>query len=137
MLLICYVIYMNSWTFSSIKSNLNIFFPFCFGKLCSHLSSEDEFESKANLLKDSTKSEDLISFPDQKSPDSMRRGSAGIVGNMMLLNSHQSMHAPFTQVFSKLLFLYIYAYTLQAHMFMYIYVSTPILKSYAPPRLNK
>lgn len=61
------------------------------------MSSEDEFESKANLLKDSTKSEDLISFPDQKSPDSMRRGSAGIVGNMMLLNSHQSMHAPFTQ----------------------------------------
>lgn len=67
------------------------------GKCDSHLSSEDEFESKANLLKDSTKSEDLISFPDQKSPDSMRRGSAGIVGNMMLLNSHQSMHAPFTQ----------------------------------------
>ncbi|XP_038894473.1 rab3 GTPase-activating protein catalytic subunit isoform X2 [Benincasa hispida] len=29
--------------------------------------------------------------------DSMRRGSAGIVGNMMLLNSYQSMHAPFTQ----------------------------------------
>ncbi|XP_050936329.1 uncharacterized protein LOC103497052 isoform X2 [Cucumis melo] len=67
------------------------------GKCDSHLSSEDELESKANLLKDSTKSEDLITFTDQKSPDSMRRGSAGIVGNMMLLNSHQIMHAPFTQ----------------------------------------
>ncbi|XP_031745160.1 rab3 GTPase-activating protein catalytic subunit isoform X2 [Cucumis sativus] len=66
------------------------------GKCDSH-SSEDEFESKANLLEDSSKSEDLISFTDQKSPDSMRRGSAGIVGNMMLLNSYQIMHAPFTQ----------------------------------------
>ncbi|XP_022150875.1 rab3 GTPase-activating protein catalytic subunit [Momordica charantia] len=67
------------------------------GKCDSHLSSEDESESKANLFRYSTKSEDVISITDQKSPDSMRRGSAGMVGTMMLLNSYQSMHAPFTQ----------------------------------------
>lgn len=93
-----------------------------FGKLCSHLSSEDELESKANLLKDSTKSEDLITFTDQKSPDSMRRGSAGIVGNMMLLNSHQIMHAPFTQVFVNSYFYSCvcaptHTHTLQPHMY--------------------
>ncbi|KAF8369598.1 hypothetical protein HHK36_032380 [Tetracentron sinense] len=32
-----------------------------------------------------------------KSSDSIRRGSAGVVGSMMLLNSHQKVHAPFTQ----------------------------------------
>ncbi|XP_023522736.1 rab3 GTPase-activating protein catalytic subunit isoform X3 [Cucurbita pepo subsp. pepo] len=67
------------------------------GKCDSHLSPEVEFESKANLFEERTKSEDVISFTDQKSTDSTRRGSAGIVGTMMLLNSYQSMHAPFTQ----------------------------------------
>lgn len=33
-----------------------------------------------------------------KSSDFTRRGSAGIVDSMMLLKSHQSMHAPYTQV---------------------------------------
>ncbi|CAN1843427.1 Rab3 GTPase-activating protein catalytic subunit [Linum perenne] len=35
--------------------------------------------------------------PDLNSPDSLRRGSAGVVNSMMLLKSHQSMHAPYTQ----------------------------------------
>ncbi|CAN1124259.1 Rab3 GTPase-activating protein catalytic subunit [Linum perenne] len=35
--------------------------------------------------------------PDLKSPDSLRRGSAGVVNSMMLLKSQQSMHAPYTQ----------------------------------------
>lgn len=39
---------------------------------------------------------------DSKSSDYMRRGSAGVVGSMMLLKLHQSMHAPFTQVFQHL-----------------------------------
>ncbi|KAJ4979850.1 hypothetical protein NE237_010630 [Protea cynaroides] len=30
-------------------------------------------------------------------PDKIRRGSSGVVGSMMLLNSHQMMHAPYTQ----------------------------------------
>ncbi|XP_043724681.1 rab3 GTPase-activating protein catalytic subunit isoform X2 [Telopea speciosissima] len=30
-------------------------------------------------------------------PDQIRRGSSGVVGSMMLLNSHQMMHAPSTQ----------------------------------------
>ncbi|CAN0902139.1 Rab3 GTPase-activating protein catalytic subunit [Linum grandiflorum] len=35
--------------------------------------------------------------PDLKSPDSLRRGSAGVVNSMMLLKSRQTMHAPYTQ----------------------------------------
>lgn len=49
-----------------------------------------------------TKSDDFTPSSDSKSPDYMRRGSAGVVGPMMLLKSHQSMHAPFTQVFQHL-----------------------------------
>ena len=78
---------------------VSFFISFFLDKICSHLSPEVEFESKANLFEERTKSEDVISFTDQKSTDSTRRGSAGIVGTMMLLNSYQSMHAPFTQVF--------------------------------------
>ncbi|XP_050220948.1 uncharacterized protein LOC126671238 isoform X2 [Mercurialis annua] len=36
-------------------------------------------------------------YSDQKASDRSRRGSAGVVGTIMLLNSCQSMHAPFTQ----------------------------------------
>ncbi|GAU27645.1 hypothetical protein TSUD_125910 [Trifolium subterraneum] len=36
-------------------------------------------------------------FNDKKSSDFSRRGSAGIVDSMMLIKSHQSMHAPYTQ----------------------------------------
>lgn len=38
-----------------------------------------------------------------KSSDSIRKGSSGVVGSMMLLKSHQSMHAPYTQVHLKFL----------------------------------
>ena len=38
---------------------------------------------------------------DPKSSDSIRRGSAGVVGSTMLLKSYQRMHAPFTQVSLK------------------------------------
>ncbi|MED6109142.1 hypothetical protein PIB30_030927 [Stylosanthes scabra] len=34
----------------------------------------------------------------EKSSDQTRRGSAGVVDSMMLLKSHQRMHAPYTQV---------------------------------------
>ncbi|MCH91043.1 rab3 GTPase-activating protein catalytic subunit-like, partial [Trifolium medium] len=43
------------------------------------------------------KPEDADLFNDKKSSDFSRRGSAGIVDSMMLLKSHQSMHAPYTQ----------------------------------------
>ena len=35
---------------------------------------------------------------DPKPSDCIRRGSTGVVGSMMLLKSHQRMHAPSTQV---------------------------------------
>lgn len=44
------------------------------------------------------KPEDLELLNEKKSSDLTRRGSAGIVDSMMLLKSHQSMHAPYTQV---------------------------------------
>ncbi|XP_021642328.2 uncharacterized protein LOC110636792 isoform X2 [Hevea brasiliensis] len=46
--------------------------------------------------KSSMKHKDASST-DEKSSDRIRRGSAGVVGSMMLLKSYQSMHAPFTQ----------------------------------------
>ncbi|MED6179625.1 hypothetical protein PIB30_002450 [Stylosanthes scabra] len=39
----------------------------------------------------------IVDLFNDKSSDVTRRGSAGIVDSMMLLKSHQSMHAPFTQ----------------------------------------
>lgn len=40
---------------------------------------------------------------DPKHSACIRKGSAGIVGSMMLLKSYQNMHAPFTQVDSFVL----------------------------------
>jgi hypothetical protein len=39
-----------------------------------------------------------VVLSDVKPSDCTRRGSAGVVGSMMLLKSNQRMHAPFTQV---------------------------------------
>lgn len=46
----------------------------------------------------SRKPEDVDLLNDKRPLDLTRRGSAGIVDSMMLLKSHQSMHAPYTQV---------------------------------------
>ncbi|KAL2333006.1 hypothetical protein Fmac_014219 [Flemingia macrophylla] len=43
------------------------------------------------------KPEDVDPMNDKSHSDLTRRGSAGIVDSMMLLKSHQSMHAPYTQ----------------------------------------
>lgn len=39
-----------------------------------------------------------VVLADPKPSDCIRRGSARVVGSMMLLKSNQEMHAPFTQV---------------------------------------
>ncbi|XP_015579317.1 rab3 GTPase-activating protein catalytic subunit isoform X2 [Ricinus communis] len=52
--------------------------------------------SEPLISKSTMKHEDGFSS-DLKPPDRSRRGSAGVVGTMMLLKSYQSMHAPFTQ----------------------------------------
>lgn len=41
---------------------------------------------------------DTVKLGDAKHSACIRRGSAGVVGSMMLLKSQQNMHAPFTQV---------------------------------------
>ncbi|XP_065880724.1 uncharacterized protein [Euphorbia lathyris] len=51
--------------------------------------------SKPFISKYSVNHEDEL--PVLESSDLTRRGSAGVVGSMMLLKSHQKMHAPFTQ----------------------------------------
>lgn len=41
----------------------------------------------------------LATSSDQKKADKTRRGSTGAVRSMMLLNSFEEMHAPYTQVY--------------------------------------
>ncbi|XP_058787815.1 uncharacterized protein LOC131662133 isoform X4 [Vicia villosa] len=75
-----------------------------------HIDSISEEESVVgdDLLNTQTPSENFSGKVDRnpedadvsnnvKSSDFTRRGSAGIVDSMMLLKSHQSMHAPYTQ----------------------------------------
>ncbi|XP_012462559.1 uncharacterized protein LOC105782397 isoform X1 [Gossypium raimondii] len=66
------------------------------GKRDSPLILEGFNESKTSISKFSTNSQDVYSA-DKSTSDSKRRGSAGPVGSMRLLNSCQSLHAPFTQ----------------------------------------
>lgn len=51
--------------------------------------------SKHEYLKTETK---LANSSNHKKVDKTRRGSAGVVRSMMLLNSFEEMHAPYTQV---------------------------------------
>ncbi|TYJ03000.1 hypothetical protein E1A91_A13G268600v1 [Gossypium mustelinum] len=66
------------------------------GKRDSPLILEGFNESKTTISKFSTNSQDAYSA-DKSTSDSKRTGSAGPVGSMKLLNSCQSLHAPFTQ----------------------------------------
>ncbi|GMI84043.1 hypothetical protein like AT5G58510 [Hibiscus trionum] len=66
------------------------------GKRDSPLILEGFNGTKTAISKFSTNSQDVYSA-DKGTSDSKRRGSAGPVGSMKLLNSCQSLHAPFTQ----------------------------------------
>ncbi|KAF8396974.1 hypothetical protein HHK36_018611 [Tetracentron sinense] len=61
--------------------------------------STGEFDVKRDrpLTRTGIEPENVVLSVGLKSSDSIRRGSAGVVGSMMLLNSHQKVHAPFTQ----------------------------------------
>ncbi|CAI8596976.1 unnamed protein product [Vicia faba] len=91
------------------KCQLTEDFQDCIGSV-DHIDSMSEEESVVgdDLLNTQTPSEnfsgkvdrnpeDADVSDDTKSSDFTRRGSAGIVDSMMLLKSHQSMHAPYTQ----------------------------------------
>lgn len=67
------------------------------GKRDSPLTANGLSNSGATVSRFSTEPEDAVVCADQKPSDGIRRGSAGVVGNMMLLNSHQNLHVPFTQ----------------------------------------
>ncbi|XP_019250379.1 PREDICTED: rab3 GTPase-activating protein catalytic subunit isoform X1 [Nicotiana attenuata] len=66
-------------------------------------SGERESLSRPDGLKDSvghisnSGHSDTVKLGDAKPSSCIRRGSAGVVGSMMLLESQQNMHAPFTQ----------------------------------------
>lgn len=57
--------------------------------------SPDSEGTTGNLTVDA---ECAVASPDAHKSCPIRKGSSGIVGNMMLLHSFQKMHAPYTQV---------------------------------------
>ncbi|XP_021909705.1 rab3 GTPase-activating protein catalytic subunit isoform X2 [Carica papaya] len=61
------------------------------------LTAQNLHGSEAIASEFSKKPEYMASAADQRPSGSIRRGSAGAVGSMMLLKSCQSLHAPFTQ----------------------------------------
>ncbi|KAK3009248.1 hypothetical protein RJ639_015120, partial [Escallonia herrerae] len=60
-------------------------------------SSDGRLGSGASKSSFRSKHQDVVMPADLKPSDRVRRGSAGAVGSMMLMNSKQYMHAPFTQ----------------------------------------
>jgi hypothetical protein len=64
------------------------------------LTPEDLRSSGTTVSRFTSKPEDVV-LADVKPSDYIKRGSAGVVGSMMLLKSNQRMHAPFTQVSIK------------------------------------
>lgn len=69
-------------------------FPF----FCSPSISVCLHSSRTTMQNLSSKLENVVTSEDLKPSEPKRRGSAGVVGSMMLLKSYQYMHAPFTQV---------------------------------------
>ncbi|XP_065639114.1 uncharacterized protein LOC112040722 isoform X2 [Quercus suber] len=66
------------------------------GKRDSPSKTDDLHGSGTTVSKFSSEPEHMV-LADLRPSDCIRRGSAGVVGSMMLLKSHQRMHAPFTQ----------------------------------------
>ncbi|KAJ8559459.1 hypothetical protein K7X08_003517 [Anisodus acutangulus] len=62
---------------------------------CDSLSTPDPKDPASHIS--SFIPSDAVKLGDPKHSACIRRGSAGILGSMMLLKSHQNMHAPFTQ----------------------------------------
>ncbi|XP_040991905.1 rab3 GTPase-activating protein catalytic subunit isoform X3 [Juglans microcarpa x Juglans regia] len=66
------------------------------GKRDSPLTPENLHHSGITMLRYSSEPEEVV-LADPKPSDCIRRGSARVVGSMMLLKSNQEMHVPFTQ----------------------------------------
>ncbi|KAK4606003.1 hypothetical protein RGQ29_000333 [Quercus rubra] len=66
------------------------------GKRDSPSKPDDLHGSGTTVSKFSSEPEHMV-LADPKPSDCIRRGSAGVVGSMMLLKSHQRMHTPCTQ----------------------------------------
>ncbi|OUZ99155.1 Rab3 GTPase-activating protein catalytic subunit [Macleaya cordata] len=59
--------------------------------------SQPEVNSGTTVKRSNTDPENDVTSVNLQPPARIRRGSAGVVGSMMLLNSYQRMHAPYTQ----------------------------------------
>ncbi|KAM7501763.1 hypothetical protein LguiB_000667 [Lonicera macranthoides] len=67
------------------------------GEISNPSTSDGLHGSRTTMQNLSSKLENVVTSEDLKPSEPKRRGSAGVVGSMMLLKSHQYMHAPFTQ----------------------------------------
>lgn len=92
----CFITFYSFSFFGYIPS----FFP-SHTYLCCSLSTRSnlhDYEGKLSTVE----ADDVALSAGSKSSGVIRRGSAGVVGSMMLLKSCQSMHAPYTQVLRSL-----------------------------------
>ncbi|XP_058075086.1 uncharacterized protein LOC131223649 [Magnolia sinica] len=64
---------------------------------CSSLRPETYHGSNFNQARPNIDPRNVVPSEDLQPSDRDRKGSAGIVGSLMLLNSYQQMHAPYTQ----------------------------------------
>uniref|UniRef100_A0A1D1YA05 Rab3 GTPase-activating protein catalytic subunit n=1 Tax=Anthurium amnicola TaxID=1678845 RepID=A0A1D1YA05_9ARAE len=60
-------------------------------------TNDSNHESEQDLRKSTDNLENTVASADPQLSSQVRRGSSGFAGNMMLLHSHQKMHAPYTQ----------------------------------------
>ncbi|GMP54477.1 hypothetical protein CsSME_00019641 [Camellia sinensis var. sinensis] len=58
--------------------------------------SDDSCHPETSVLRMNSEAQDVVTSSDLRPSDCIRKGSAGVVG-MMLLKSYQNLHVPFTQ----------------------------------------
>ncbi|KAF5199426.1 Rab3 gtpase-activating protein catalytic subunit [Thalictrum thalictroides] len=69
----------------------------CDVKSDSPLRPDGRYNSGTIVKKPGTGPDEDLASADLSPSDKLRRGSAGVIGSMMLLKSYQRMHAPYTQ----------------------------------------
>ncbi|KAF9593370.1 hypothetical protein IFM89_022069 [Coptis chinensis] len=62
----------------------------------SPLRADGRYDSKTRI-ESAVGPDDAVAFGDKSLSEKSRRGTAGVAGSMMLLNSYQMMHTPYTQ----------------------------------------
>lgn len=91
------------------------FFKNLFISYCSSLRSDCQCDPKQTGVNLSKNPNNVMPSANLQPVDQIRRGSAGVVGSMKLLNSFQEMHAPYTQVFVQHLYSIYHSSTQMQH----------------------